>query len=91
MIVADTNLIAALLLSTSATAVAEAVLTKDSDWTAPGLWRFEFKNVLATQMRVLGLPLDQAGTLFEKAEEVIIEPGTEVDSGTILRLAHAKS
>jgi len=90
MIVADTNLVATLLLTTSATAWAEAVLAKDADWTAPALWRFEFKNVLATQMRVLGLPLDTAIALFEKAEEVMIDPGAEIESGAILRLAYAK-
>lgn len=90
MIVADTSLIASLLLSTPATAVAEAVLEKDPDWTAPALWRYEFKNVLATQMRVLGLPLDQAVALFEKALEVIIESEIEVESEVILRLARDK-
>jgi len=90
MIVADTSLIASLLLSTPATAAAEAVLEKDPDWTAPALWRYEFKNVLATQVRVLGLPLEQAVALFEKAEEVIVEPEIEVEPGALLRLAHIK-
>jgi predicted nucleic acid-binding protein len=71
MIVADTSLIASLLLSTPATASAEAVLERDPEWTAPHLWRYEFKNVLATQMRVLGLPPDKAVAIFEKAAEVI--------------------
>jgi len=90
MIVADTSLIASLLLSTPATSAAEAVLERDPDWTAPDLWRYEFKNVLATQVRLLGLPLEQAAALFEKAGEVILEPKIEVEPGAILRLAHAK-
>jgi predicted nucleic acid-binding protein len=90
MIVADTSLIAALLLSGPATSAAEAVLTKDPHWTAPALWRYEFKNVLATQMRVLGLPLDQAVALFLKAEEVIAEPDIEVEPAVILHLAQSK-
>ena len=90
MIVADTSLIAALLLSTPVTGVAEAVLERDPEWTAPDLWRYEFKNVLATQVRVLGLPLDQAVALFEKAGEVILEPEAEVEPGAILRLAHGR-
>ena len=90
MIVADTCLIASLLLSTPATAAAEAVLEKDPDWTAPALWQYELKNVLVTQVRVLGLPLDHAVALFEKAGEVIVEPEVEVESGAILRLAHSK-
>jgi predicted nucleic acid-binding protein len=89
MIVADTNLIASLFLSTAATPVAEAVLERDPDWTAPALWRCEIKNVLATQVRVLGLPLDHAVALFEEAVEVMLEPEMEVEHGAILRLAQA--
>jgi len=88
MIVADTNLIASLLLAGPATAVAEAVLKKDAEWTAPALWRYELKNVLATQVRVLGLSLEDAIAFFEKAEEVMIEPRIEVDPASILSLAH---
>ena len=87
MIVADTSLIASLFLSTPATSVAEAVLVKDAKWTAPALWRYEFRNVLATQVRVLGLPLDQAVALFEKAAEVIVEPEIELEPAGILRIA----
>lgn len=90
MIVADTTLIASLLLSTPATKAAEAVLERDPEWTAPGLWRYEFKNVLATQVRLLGLPLDDAAALFEKAGEVIIDPPVELEPGAILRLAQGK-
>ena len=90
MIVADTSLIASLILSTEATPIAEAVLEKDADWTAPTLWRYEFKNVLATQMRVLGLPLEDAIALFERAEELILEPEIELEPGAVLGLASAK-
>jgi len=89
MIVADTSLIASLFLSTPATLIAEVVLERDADWTAPALWRYEFKNVLATQVRVLGLPLHQAVALFEKAEEVVVEPEIEVEPGAILDMATA--
>lgn len=90
MIVADTSLIASLLLTTPATAAAEAVFEKDPDWTAPALWRYEFKNVLTTQMRVLGLPLDDAVALFEKAEEVMSEPEIDVEPSVVLHLAHTQ-
>jgi predicted nucleic acid-binding protein len=90
MIVADTNLIASLFLSTTATQISEAVLIRDPEWTAPALWRYEFKNVLATQVRLKGLPLDEAVALFEEAAELMLEPEIEVEPGAILRLAHAK-
>ncbi|MGA3171341.1 MAG: type II toxin-antitoxin system VapC family toxin [Chthoniobacteraceae bacterium] len=90
MIVADTSLIASLLLSTPATDAAENVLKSDPEWTAPDLWRYEFKNVLATRVRQLGLPLDHAMALFGKAEEVISPSDFEVHPGAILNLAHTK-
>lgn len=90
MIVADMNLIASLILPSEATPAAEAVLKKDPEWTAPALWRYEFKNVLSTQIRVLGLPLNQAIELFEGAEEVIIDPELEVNASEILRIACAE-
>ena len=90
MIVADTSLIASLFLQTSATRTAEAVLEKDPDWTAPALWRYEFKNVLATQVRLMGLPLDQAVALFDEAGGVILEPEIEVEPRAILRLAEVQ-
>jgi predicted nucleic acid-binding protein len=90
MIVADTNLIASLFLSTAATPIAEAVLERDPEWTAPALWRYEFKNVLATQVRVMGLPLDHAVALFEEAGVVMLEPQIEAEPGAVLRLAQAK-
>ncbi len=46
MIVVDTNLLAYLLLPTSHTAEADAVLLKDPDWIAPALIHSEFRNVL---------------------------------------------
>lgn len=90
MIVADTSLIASLFLLTPASAVAEAVFEKDPEWVAPSLWRSEFRNVLATQIRALGLPVDSAVALFEKAEEVVGESDGRVDTYEILRLARAR-
>lgn len=52
MIVADTNVIAALVLPTSdCTTAARDLLEADRDWVAPVLWRSEFANILATGVR----------------------------------------
>jgi len=90
MIVADTSLIASLLLWTPATAEAEAVLEKDSEWIAPPLWRSELRNVLATQIKVMGLAANDALALFEKAEETVGDSEIQDDTELILSLAHGR-
>jgi predicted nucleic acid-binding protein len=87
MIVADTSLIASLFLLSPATPEAEAVFEKDPEWVAPSLWRSEFRNVLATQVKVLGLPVDDAVALFERAEDVVGEPELGTETHEILRWA----
>ena len=51
MIVVDTNVIAYLYLPTEFTEQAEQLLEQEPVWTAPLLWRSEFRNVLALYLR----------------------------------------
>jgi predicted nucleic acid-binding protein len=51
MIVADTNLIAYLLIPGPFTADAERAFDRDGQWIAPEIWRTELLNVLATSVR----------------------------------------
>lgn len=81
MIVADTNLVAYLLIEGERTEVARAVWKKDPGWMLPTLWRSEFLNVLATAVRARVFDLHQARhtwhvalTLFANAE---VEPAGE--------------
>ena len=87
VIVADTSLIASLLLPGPNNGIAEKVLRKDPEWVAPGLWRYEFMNVLATQVRVAGAPVDNAISYFEKAEEIVLPGPVEAPAAEVLRLA----
>ncbi len=47
MIVVDTNIITYLFLPTDYTEQAEQLFRQARMWTAPVLWRSEFRNVLA--------------------------------------------
>ena len=87
MIVADTNLIAYLLLEGEHTATAERVLELDSQWIAPLLWKSEFRNVLALYVRQGLVPLDRALSFMELSE--ILMGGREyaLASDPILELA----
>lgn len=72
MIVADANLIAALILPVSPnTETAEQILLIDRDWAAPALWRSEFCNILATAFRNGILNLELAIDAMEAAEQVM--------------------
>ena len=68
MIVVDTNVIVYLCLNSQRTSQAQAVRENDSDWTAPPLWRSEFGNVLALNMRVGLLNREGALEAWHKAE-----------------------
>lgn len=87
MIVVDTNVIAYLFVQGDRTAQAEAVLNKDSDWTAPFLWRSEFRNVLAFHMRQGHLSLPDAKLMVREAETLMNGEEYEVGSDQILALA----
>lgn len=87
MIVADSNLIAYLLIQGNQTALAEAVLKKDPAWTAPLLWRSEFRNILALYMRQNQLTLTDALYYMEEAEALLHGNEYEVKSAPVLTLA----
>ncbi len=51
MIVVDTNIISYLYISGKHSQQSENLLSYDSNWVAPILWRSEFRNVLAQYLR----------------------------------------
>ena len=86
MIVVDSNVVAYLYLPGDHTAKAEALLERDADWTAPLLWRSEFRNILAGCMRRKMLRLEEARALQLEAESLMAGAEHDVDSGLVLQL-----
>lgn len=87
MIVADTNVIAALVLGGREYEAARSLLRRDEDWSAPQLWRSEFRNLLATLLRRGELDMDGAVDLVREAEERLAGREYFVPSSLVLRLA----
>ena len=85
MIVADTNLIAALTVKTDASALAFSVLTKDSEWIAPQIWESEFRNALIGMVRVGRIDMKTANAAFALATGHV--DTFAVSTGAVLRLA----
>lgn len=88
MIVADTNLLIYLYVQGQRTEESEAVLQQDALWTAPLLWRSEFRNVLIGLVRTNALPLEKALAIIDEAERWLTGHEYSVVSRQVLELAH---
>jgi predicted nucleic acid-binding protein len=81
VIVADTNLVAYLLIEGEKTELARQVWTRDPQWRVPPLWRSEFLSVLATSVRVGVIEYAQAVDAWTNAKTLLgrceREPGGE--------------
>jgi predicted nucleic acid-binding protein len=86
VIVVDTNVLVYLLLPGEHTEHAERVLRRDPVWTAPLLWRSEFRNMLAVYMRQGRLSLDHALRLMDTAEILLQGREYTVSSVRVLSL-----
>jgi predicted nucleic acid-binding protein len=87
VIVADTDLIAYLLIRGQHTGEAEAVYRKDAQWAAPILWRSEFRNVLVFYLRRGLMGIGEAFEAMEQADRLMQGQEFEVESSRVLRLA----
>lgn len=88
MIVVDTNIAAYYFISGERTAQADAAMNKDADWNVPRLWRSEFRNVLATRLRVQQMSLETAMATMVEAGEFFRHREQEVPSAIVLSLSH---
>jgi predicted nucleic acid-binding protein len=87
VIVADTNLIAYLLVDGPFTKEARAVYEKDNDWVAPSLWRSEFRNVLVLSLRRGVMTFTESLEVMEDADLLMEGKDRDSASSRILRLA----
>ena len=86
MIVADTNLIAYLMIEGDFTPQAELVYQLDSNWIAPYLWRSEFRNILALYLKKNYLSMAEAKTIMAQAEALMKNKEFELDSASLLEM-----
>ena len=88
MIVVDTNVVSYFYLNSDYSSLAENVFKKDSKWSAPLLWRSEFRNVLTLYTRRGLLTLSEAIEIFEFAEELLKDNEYSVNTDQVLYLSH---
>lgn len=87
MIVADTNLVAYLLIPGERTEAAEAVRARDPGWVAPPLWRSEFRSVLVQHLRVNSLDRTTALAAWDDAEALLSGREQTAEAARILDAA----
>jgi predicted nucleic acid-binding protein len=87
VIVVDTNLLVYLYVEGQRTREAEAVLSRDPTWSAPLLWRSEFRNTLAQLVRRRSLALDDALQIAHEAERTMTGREYSVVSADVLQLS----
>jgi len=89
MIVVDTNIISYFYLNSDYSSIAEQTFKKDPVWSAPLLWRSEFRNVLTFYIRKNIITLTEAIEIFEFAEELLKENEYEINYVQVLSLSHS--
>lgn len=91
MIVADSNILAYLLLGGPEADDAERVFRRDPVWAAPVLWRSEFRSILAGYMRQRGLRVTDAAAVHELAERLLAGREYTVRGDAVLQLVAESS
>jgi len=86
MIVVDTNIIAYFYITNEKSKLAEQLLSTDSHWVAPALWRSEFRNVVSQYLRKNILAFDEVLLMIQQAEKLLMDNEFEIPSANIMRL-----
>ena len=85
MIVADTNIISYLLLPSPHSDAADKLYRVDPHWTAPVLWKSEFRSVLALYLRKKLISFEAALKLQESAESIMLHNEFDIASSQVLK------
>ena len=91
MIVVDTNIISYLYISGEKSQQAERLLSADSQWNAPILWRSEFRNVLSQYLRKNILAFDDVLLIIQQAEKLLTDGEFEIPSAHIMQLVSSSN
>ncbi len=87
MIVADTTLLAYLVLPGEHTEAAEAVYARDPDWVVPTLCLSELRSVMSKYLARDLMTLAEASSAMERASAIVDGREVDVDSRAVLALA----
>ncbi len=91
MIVVDTNAIAYLYIAGEKSLHAEQLLSFDSHWSAPILWRSEFRNILSHYLRRGILSLDEIMIIIQQAEKLLNDNEYKISSAHIMQLVNSST
>lgn len=86
MIVVDSCVLAARSLTTALTRKAAAVQRKDPVWIVPGLWRYEFQNILATAIKTGQITPGRALHVWDTVAEAMAQNEAEPPVSLIVQL-----
>jgi len=86
MIVVDSNIITARNLTSVLTAKAEELEQKDPVWIVPGLWRYEFQNILATAIKAKQITPEQALNVWQRVLAILCENESEPSTAKVIDL-----
>lgn len=89
MIVVDTNIISYLYISGERSGQVERLLSVDAHWSAPVLWRSEFRSVLGRYLSSNYLSFDEVLHIIQQAGQLLSENEYEVPSAHIMQLVNS--
>ena len=86
MIIVDSNVLAARTLSCERSYQAIQIESLDNVWLVPCLWRYEFLNILATQIKAGRVSQQRARHIFQQVAQLLAENERDPDIESVLGL-----